>query len=214
MTARRPAPGTLEGRHIRLEPLGSDDLPDLFRAIGHPQVFAGGFGGGPAGYRATVEEFVAWARGAFAWDKGNVYGVRLPGGELVGTTTLADFDETNEHAHLGWTAYDPRVWGTAVNPEAKLLLLGLAFDSGFGRVKIQADVRNDRSRAAIARLGATFEGIVRRDRLRADGTWRDSAVFSIIVDDWPSVRAGLEQRVARFGDVPVRLSRDGVGGSR
>jgi len=102
-----------------------------------------------------------------------------------------------------WTAYDPRVWGTAVNAEAKLLLLGLAFDHGFGRVKIQADSLNERSRAAIGGIGATFEGIVRRDIPRADGSWRDSAVFSIIRDDWPRVRAGLEQRLERHGDRPV-----------
>jgi RimJ/RimL family protein N-acetyltransferase len=86
-----------------------------------------------------------------------------------------------------------------VNPEAKLLLLGAAFEHGFGRVKIQADVLNSRSRAAIAKLGATFEGIVRRDRPRADGSWRDSAVFSVIVDDWPAVQAGLRERVENQG---------------
>jgi N-acetyltransferase len=88
------------------------------------------------------------------------------------------------------------VWGTAVNPEAKLLMLEVAFDSGFGRVKLQADARNARSRAAIAKLGATFEGIVRRDQRRADGTWRDTAVFSILADEWPAVRDGLRARLS------------------
>jgi RimJ/RimL family protein N-acetyltransferase len=92
-----------------------------------------------------------------------------------------------------------------VNPEAKLLLLGLAFDLGFGRVKIQADAVNARSRAAIAKLGAQFEGISRRDRLRADGSFRDTAIYSVIVDEWPAVRAGLEARLAAYGDEPVRL---------
>jgi RimJ/RimL family protein N-acetyltransferase len=72
-------------------------------------------------------------------------------------------------------------------------------------VKIQADARNARSRAAIAKLGARFEGISRRDRLRADGTFRDTAVYSVIVDDWPEVRTGLETRLAAWGDEPVRL---------
>jgi len=124
--------------------------------------------------------------------------VRLPTGELVGTSTLGDFDEANEHTHLGWTAYAPSVWGTAVNPETKLLMLAHAFDSGFGRVKIQADAMNSRSRAAILKLGATFEGIMRRDRLRADGTWRDSAIYSILIDEWPDVRDGLLARLAAF----------------
>ncbi len=203
---------------MRLDPLREEDLPALFVAIGHPAIFTGGFGGGPAGYRATEAEFVEWARGYYAWEGGNVYAVRLIGGEhnglLVGSSTLADFDLPNEHTHLGWTAYDPRVWGTAVNAEVKLLMLCVAFDHGFGRVKIQADVLNERSRAAIARLGATFEGVVRRDRPRADGSWRDSAVFSVIADDWPAVRAGLEKRLADFDGKPVAFRTTETGGTR
>ncbi|NEM91902.1 GNAT family N-acetyltransferase [Galbitalea soli] len=213
MTAIRPLPAPLEGRFVRLEPLTEEHLPALHAAIGHPEVFAGGYGGGPQGYRATVGEFIEWARGYYAWAEGNPFAIRLLGGAhegtIVGTTTLADFDETLEHAHIGWTAYDPRVWGTQVNVESKLLLLQLAFDSGFGRVKIQADVLNERSRAAIAGLGATFEGVMRRDRPRADGSWRDSAIFSIVVEEWPEVRAGLEQRLARWEGAPVEFRERG-----
>ena len=78
-----------------------------------------------------------------------------------------------------------------VNPECKLLLLGHAFDCGFGRVKIQTDAVNARSQAAIARLGATREGVCARHTRRADGTFRDSVVFSVLRDEWPSVRDGL-----------------------
>jgi N-acetyltransferase len=198
VTAVRPLPISLVGQFIRLEPLTESDLPALHRAIGHPLTYAGGFGGGPAGYRESEADFVSWALGHFRWADGNIYGVWLDGG-LVGTTTLADFDLEREHTHIGWTAYDRRVWGTAVNPEAKLLLLGLAFDHGFGRVKLQADALNERSRAAILRLGATFEGLVRRDQLRADRTWRDTAVYSVTIDDWPRVKAGLEERLAGAG---------------
>lgn len=207
MTAQRPAPGPLEGRFIRLDPLTRDDLPQLFTALAHPVVYSGGFGGGPAGHRDTLDGFLAWADSYFAWGRGNVYAVRLTGGphdgELVGTTTMSDFVLPLEHAHIGWTAYDPRVWGTQVNPEAKLLLLGLAFDSGFGRVKLLSDMLNERSRAAIAGIGATFEGVARRHRPRADGSWRDSAVFAITIDDWPRVRALLEERLAPYGERPV-----------
>lgn len=198
MPAHRPAPRTIEGRFITLAQLEEEQLPALFAAIGKPEVFAGGYGGGPAGYRGTEAEFIDFARGYYAWLQGNVYGV-WKDGVLVGTSTLGDFDEKNEHAHIGWTAYSPASWGTAVNPEAKLLMLAEAFDSGFGRVKLQADVLNDRSRAAILKLGAQFEGVVRRATLRADGSWRDTAVYSILIDEWPSVRAGLEERLARFG---------------
>jgi RimJ/RimL family protein N-acetyltransferase len=117
-------------------------------------------------------------------------------GTVVGTSSLGDVDTDREHVHLGWTMYGSRWWGTQVNPESKLLLLEHAFDTcGFGRVKIQTDVVNARSRAAILKLGATFEGITRRDVRRADGSWRDSAVHSILVDEWPSVRAGLLARM-------------------
>jgi RimJ/RimL family protein N-acetyltransferase len=198
MAATRPLRRELSGRFIRLVPLERSDLPELFTALGKPEVFAGGYGGGPAGYRDTESEFCEYMGRYLRFEANNVYGVRIADGSLVGTSTLGDFDETREHAHIGWTAYDPRVWATAVNPEAKLLLLGEAFGHGFGRVKLQADAVNSRSRAAISKLGATFEGIMRRDSQRADGSWRDAAVFSILADEWPEVRAGLERRLAEF----------------
>lgn len=169
-------------------------------------VFEFGFGGGPAALPANEKEFARWIAKNDVPDN-NRYVVRLMGGphdgDVVGTTTLGDFDEAREAAHIGWTGYDPRVWGTAVNPEAKLLLLDLAFGAGFGRVKLQTDVLNLRSRAAIARLGATFEGVVRREQRRADGTWRDTAMFSIIIDEWPQLRENLVERLHRHAGPPV-----------
>ena len=200
MSAEFPERRVLEGRIVRLEPYTDEHLPGLWRALGHPAVFAGGYGGGPEGLPADEAAFAEWAPGYFPHERGLTFVARLAAGPdagaIVGASSLADLDLAREHAHLGWTAWDPRVWGGPVNPEAKLLMLGHAFDSGFGRVKLQADARNARSRAAIAKLGATFEGIVRRDMRRADGSWRDSAVFSILVDEWPAVRAGLEERLA------------------
>jgi RimJ/RimL family protein N-acetyltransferase len=207
MTAKRPDPSVLPGKFIRLEPLTHEHLRELHAAIGAPAVFAGGYGGGPEGYRANVDEFVEWAKAYYQWGRCDPFLVRASGGPLdgvaLGTSTLGDFDERREHAHIGWTAYDPRVWGSQVNAEAKLLMLGHAFDAGFGRVKIQTDVVNERSQAAILGLGAVREGIVRRDMPRANGTWRDTVVFSILVDEWPDVRAGLEARLAEWGDRPV-----------
>ena len=138
-----------------------------------------------------------------ARDDGRVmYVVRLlddaAPGRLVGTTSLGDTDVVNERTHIGWTAYSPDMWSTAVNPECKLLLLTHAFeDCGLGRVKIQTDLLNTRSQAAIAKLGAVREGVLRRHMRRADGTFRDTVVFSVTIDDWPSVRAGLEARVVK-----------------
>lgn len=198
MPATRPPRRVLEGRFIRLAPLEEEHLPALFQAIGKPEVFAGGYGGGPAGYRGTEAEFVEFAHGYYGFLAHNVYGV-WQGGTLIGTSTLGDFDEVNEHTHIGWTAYSPDVWAGPVNPEAKLLLLTEAFDHGFNRVKLQADALNDRSRAAILKLGAQFEGVLRNTNRRADGTWRDTAVYSILAAEWPGVRAGLEERLRRFG---------------
>lgn len=202
MTARIPLPQTLQGSVVRLDPLAESDLPELFEAIGRPEVFAGGYGGGPSGYRDTLEGFTEFARSYYVWDgPGISFVARLASGpdagRVVGTSTLSDLDVVNEHAHIGWTAWSPSVWGTSVNPEAKLLMLDLAFEHGFGRVKLQADVLNERSRAAIAKLGATFEGVARRDKRRADGSWRDAAIFSIIIEEWPEVRAALVVRLAR-----------------
>jgi RimJ/RimL family protein N-acetyltransferase len=108
-----------------------------------------------------------------------------------------DVDLVNERTHIGSTLYHPDRWGTQVNPETKLLLLGHAFDDcGLGRVKIQTDVLNTRSAAAIAKLGATREGVLRRHTRREDGTFRDTVVFSILRDEWPAVRERLLTRLA------------------
>lgn len=206
MTASLPPADPLQGNYVRLEPLTRTALPELFTAIAHPEVFAGGYGGGPAGLPDTLDGFLDFALAYYPWDRGMPWLARLSGGPddgvAVGTSSLTDFDFDREHAHIGYTAYHPAVWASAVNVECKLLLLDLAFSSGFGRVKLQADVLNSRSRAAIAKLGASFEGIVRRDVLRADGSWRDTAVFSILVDEWPDVRRNLVGRLAAFREHP------------
>ena len=192
---------------MRLEPLAPMHLPGLYAAIAHRSVFEFGFGGGLIDFPESLEAFERWAGDYLNPEHNNRFAVLVVGGlhdgEVVGTTTLGDFEEQREATHIGWTAYDPRVWSTAVNPEAKLLLLGHAFDSGFGRVKIQTDVLNLHSSAAIAALGATFEGVVRREQPRPDGTWRDTAMFSIIIEEWPGIRAGLEARLEKFDGRPV-----------
>ena len=125
-----------------------------------------------------------------------MFTVREAAGGVLGTTSLGDTVLAHARTHFGWTAYTPAVWGTAVNPECKLLLLTHAFEEcGFGRVKIQTDAINLRSQAAIAKLGASREGVLRRHMLRPDGTTRDTVVFSVTIEDWPAVRAALRTRV-------------------
>jgi RimJ/RimL family protein N-acetyltransferase len=194
MTATFPEAVVLEGHGIRLEPFESRHLPGLWRALGRPEVFAGGYGGGPAGLPEDEAAFRAWFPPYSRSDVGRCW-VVVRGGAVVGSSSMLNIDLVREHVEIGATAYAPEVWGTEVNPATKLLLLTHAFAHGFGRVALRADERNARSRAAIVKLGATFEGIMRRDMRRPDGSWRDTAVHSITVDDWPTVRAGLEQRL-------------------
>ena len=112
-------------------------------------------------------------------------------------TALGDIELANQRLHLGWTAYAPNVWAGPVDLATKLALLTHAFDDcHMHRVKIQTDAINLRSQAAIARLGAVREGVLREHVLRADGTWRDTVVFSILAAEWPTVRARLAGRLA------------------
>jgi RimJ/RimL family protein N-acetyltransferase len=125
----------------------------------------------------------------------------LPAGAVVGTSSYLDISVEDARLEIGFTAYAPAVWATAVNPETKLLLLRYAFDElGAGRVQLKTDVRNARSQRAIARLGATYEGTLRRYQRRADGTVRDTVVFSILSEDWPAVRQGLSDRLTTASD--------------
>ena len=121
-----------------------------------------------------------------------------PRGTLVGTSALLEADLANESVALGSTFYGRRWWGTAVNHEVQLLLLTHAFEEcGYGRVKIQTDLLNTRSQAAVERLGAVRVGVLRRHLRREDGTFRDTVVYSVLAAEWPAVRAGLEARLRR-----------------
>jgi len=118
-------------------------------------------------------------------------------GAAQGATTLYDLVPAQRRVEIGSTWYGRAWWGGRTNPEAKLLLFSYAFDSlGLERVALRCDVRNERSARAIRRLGATPEGVLRRHRVAADGTVGDTAYFSVLRDEWPEVRAGLEDRLA------------------
>jgi RimJ/RimL family protein N-acetyltransferase len=205
-----PTREPLIGRFVRLDVLTEADLPELHPVLADPEVYAQGY----VMHRrpSSAEDAVALARERFMTGQGaadgrgggrTAYAIRLvadgplgSGGTLVGTSSLAEAHLVNESIHLGSTLYGSRWWGTQVNPEAKLLLLSHCFDDcGYGRVKIQTDALNTRSQAAIAKLGAVREGVTRRDMKREDGTFRDSVVFSIVIDEWPLVKAGLVGRL-------------------
>jgi N-acetyltransferase len=205
-----PTGEPLTGRTVRLELLTEADLDEMHPLLADAAVYASGY----VMHRrpTSLDDARDVARARFLSQQRQLdgrgggrtaYAVRLVAdsdlgarGTLVGTSSLWEADLANEKAHVGSTLYGSRWWGTAVNPECKLLLLEHCFETcGYGRVKIQTDLLNTRSQAAIAKLGAVREGVLRRDQKREDGTWRDTVVFSVLVDEWPGVKAGLQARL-------------------
>ena len=197
---RLPTGAALVGPVVRLDPSVVTDAGPLFAALDDERVYAAAYNGGRRPESAA--EVAGWIRAANQ-DGRAMYTVRSvadsalgDAGTILGTTSLGDAVLGHHRIHLGWTAYAPAAWGTAVNPACKLLLLGHAFDDcGFERVKIQTDAINGRSQAAIAKLGAAREGVLRHHQRRADGSWRDTVVFSILSAEWPAVRDRLRTRV-------------------
>src|SRR5262245_3732491 len=182
----------LAGRWVRFEPL-SDEHWDPLRAAAdndriweHMTVLARGLGF-DQWFAAALKERDAGKRVPFA--------VRLLAtGELVGCTSYLDPVPEHKRVEIGSTWYRPDVWGTAVNPECKLLLMAHAFDTlGLNRVSFVTDARNDRSQAAIAKLGATREGVLRAHMITRNGRVRDSVLFAITAADWPRVKELLEK---------------------
>ncbi len=197
MTAKLPAPVTLTGRHVRLEPLGRHHLSDLFTAAGGDEEVWRWI---PSGTPHTTDELGAIIDKRLAETAAGtavVFAViSLDSGRAIGMTGYHDFSAEDELVEIGGTWYAREAWRTAVNTESKLLLLTHAYeDLGMGRVFWKTDHLNERSRAAVLRLGATFEGIHRRARRRADGTWRDSVYFSMLADEWPAAKARLTARL-------------------
>ena len=188
-------PRVLEGTHVRLEPLGPEHVDGLVAAAGENRA-SYGFTTVP-GSRAEMERYVdeLVADDCFPFAQ-----VRRVDDTVVGATRYLDL---RDHAvEIGGTWLAGSAQGTAINPEAKLLLLSFAFDMWeVGRVDFLTDARNERSRAGILSVGAQYEGTLRNwQPSRApgeDGLLRDSAIFSITDVEWPEVRTALEQRVAR-----------------
>ncbi|GLY14663.1 N-acetyltransferase [Kineosporia sp. NBRC 101677] len=188
----------LSGGVVILSQFTEADAEALFAALDHDAVWAH-VPGRPAdadALAAAVNRRMA-VRGDVAW----VVRLReavgdLPAGAVVGTTSYLDVVPEAARLEIGWTTYTPAVWGGPVNPSAKFVLLRHAFEElGAGRVQLKTDVRNHRSQRAIARLGARPEGVLRRYQPRADGTMRDTVMFSVIAEEWPAVSSGLQRRL-------------------
>lgn len=184
-------PVVLENAHVRLEPLNRDHADDLTAAREGLEY---------AWYTsipAVVPEEIDHRLAEHAAGRMNPFAV-IREGRAVGMTTFCGIDQASPHAEVGYTWLSPTVQRTAVNTAAKLLLLTHAFEGcGVIAVELRTHFHNLQSRAAIARLGAKQDGILRNQRLGPDGTPRDTVVFSILPHEWPGVRRGLEERLAR-----------------
>ena len=187
---------TLEGRYVRLEPLSRDHLDGIVAAGSFEEIWTW-ISVRPAG-RAGFERFINVALAA------RDAGSELPfttfdraSGEIVGGTRYLNIAPEHRRLEIGWTWITPRMQRTYVNTEAKYLQLSHCFEElGCRRVELKTDRRNEKSRNAMLRIGARFEGIARKQMLTFDGTNRDNAWFAIIDDDWPAVKARLEEMLA------------------
>jgi len=186
------------GPFVRLEPLAPEHAAALGRAVAAD---AAAFTvSGPGAEPAGIEGWMRDALGEAA------VGTRLPftvveagSGTPVGSSSYLDIVPAEDRLEIGHTWYGGPWQGTAVNPAAKRLMLGHAFEAlGAQRVMLKCDARNERSRRAILALGARFEGVLRRYGRRRDdpGRLRDTAVYSILDDEWPWVRDRLDARLA------------------
>ncbi len=188
-------PQILRGHNVRLEPLEPHHLPELKRACeADTEIWA------LYPFSMVGEHFDVWAdmmKKRTARGEALAYAV-VKDGRVVGTSFFIGIDPPNRTVEIGNTYYHPDFRGTAVNPESKLLMLAHAFASGAQCVRFRVDALNARSRAAVLKLGARQEGILRRDRVTWTGRVRDTVMFSILDDEWPEVRAKLEARLKKL----------------
>ncbi|MDP9270862.1 MAG: GNAT family N-acetyltransferase [Chloroflexota bacterium] len=194
---KAPESVVLEGKHVRLEPLAEGHRDDLVAAASEdPAIFRF------MGTNIAAHGWDAWLREALdgvadgryiAWAT-----VERGSGRAIGSTRFGDIAPEHGRLEIGWTWIAPSYQRTAVNSEAKLLQLRYAFDElGATRVALKTDARNQRSQAAIERLGAVREGVLRRHIRLPDGFTRDTVYYSILSDEWPVVKDQLEARLSR-----------------
>ena len=189
-------PVTLEGQHTRLEPLSLAHHDALLTAAGDGELWNSTVPLVPN--RDTMTGYIEAALTAQARGSELPFViVRKSSGKVVGTTRFYEIDPNDRRLAIGYTWLSVSAQRTALNTEAKLLLLTHAFEFWkFNRVEFITDVLNQQSRLAILRLGAKEEGILRSHMVMPNGRVRDSVCFSIIAEEWPEVKAGLTARLA------------------
>jgi len=192
-------PVTLTGPTLVLAPLRLADAPEFLTALGPPEVAVEvlqNMSYGPPADLAATRAIIA---AALADPDRLPYTQRIGAtGELVGTTSFYEIDPAARSIAIGHTWLARAHWRTRVNSESKLILLTRAFSElGAERVVWHTDVRNTRSQAAIERLGATREGVLRHHRIRRDGSWRDTVQYSMLSADWPAAKSRLTAAILR-----------------
>ncbi len=188
-------PIILENQHVRLEPLAEQHREPLRVAGDDPDLWRF------ANVNLDNADFDAWVDNRFAeMAKGTDLTWAIfdkASGSFCGSTSFLAYVPAHKRVEIGWTWYAKRVWAGAVNPSCKRMLLAHGFEGlGLNRLELKADARNTRSRLAMERFGATFEGVHRSHMVRPDGRLRDTAWFSVIREEWPRVRDGLDARIA------------------
>lgn len=188
-------PCTLEGSLVRLEPLGLGHLDGLCAAGLDPELWRLTVSKvrDRSDMRRYVETALAEQRGGTALPFATVWRAT---GEIFGSTRFGNAAPEHRRVEIGWT-WLTRPWQrSGANVEAKYLMLGHAFERwGVVRVELKTSTLNQQSRGAMRRLGAVEEGVLRRHMINEDGSPRDSVYYSILDDEWPGVKAGLEQRL-------------------
>jgi len=190
-------PVVLSGKFIRLEPLSQEHVLGLSAAGMDPTIWRYML----YGELTSLEKMADWvndilSRAAAGTDQPFVV-VHLASGRLAGATRYMDIRPAHRSLEIGGTWYGAEFQRTAVNTEAKYLLLRHAFETlGCIRVQFKADSRNERSLRAIERIGAQREGLLRNHMILSDGTYRHSVYYSILDDEWPAVKARLEEKLA------------------
>jgi RimJ/RimL family protein N-acetyltransferase len=192
----RLEPKVLENAFVRLEPMAETHREDLRAACA-------------ADPRTWIELYpysmldaafdASWARMFRDTEAGRLLPFAVvAAGRCQGMTCYIAPDVENGVVEVGGTYYAPALRGGAVNPGAKRLMLGTAFEGGCNRAVFRVDAINARSRAAVTKLGAVQEGIMRHDRITWTGRVRDTVIFSILADEWPAVRDRLDARLAQI----------------
>ena len=189
-------PPILEGTHVRLEPLSLDHQAQLCDVGLDEEIWRWSMAPirTPDRMRVDIETALRWQRDGTAIPFATI---EKSSGRAIGSTRFANIERRNRRVEIGWTWLGRQWWRTAMNTEAKYLMLSHAFEKlGCIRVEFKADALNERSTRAILRIGATHEGIFRNHMIAESGRVRNSAYFSIVDSEWPGIKLNLERMLA------------------